>query len=192
MTYEAKPHTGERTRARTDTRERILAAAGAIAHDVGLAHLSLEAVAARAGVSKGGLLYHFPTKQALLVASIESQIALAEKAIEDAKRRSGATGAVGALVAAFREMARCEPQAAAGVIAAVAENPALLDPVRAHNRRIVEPLKTLKGRERALIAFYALEGMRALDVFQTDPLEPDERERVLKAITELAEPRMPG
>ncbi|MFF4615626.1 TetR/AcrR family transcriptional regulator [Nonomuraea jabiensis] len=33
--------------------------------------LTLEAVARRAGVSKGGLFYHFPTKQALVAAMVD-------------------------------------------------------------------------------------------------------------------------
>lgn len=172
---------------RTDTRERILAAVAAVAHEIGLAHLSLEAVAERAGVSKGGLLYHFPTKQALLLAVVENQIALTEKAIECASNRLGTSGAVHALVYAFREMVRCKPQPPAGVIAAMAENPTLLEPVRAHNRRIADRLKPSENPEAALIAFYAIEGMRALHLFQTDPLDAEERERVLEAIAHLIE-----
>lgn len=49
------------------TRERVLAAARREALESGSA-LSLASVAQRAGVSKGGLLHHFPTKEALLQA----------------------------------------------------------------------------------------------------------------------------
>ena len=49
----------------TDTRERILRALRGILARNGTASVTLEAVAAEAGVSKGGLLYHFPSKAAL-------------------------------------------------------------------------------------------------------------------------------
>ena len=49
-------------------RERILEAAERVITEVGAAHLTLDAVAQAAGVSKGGLLYHFPSKESLLVA----------------------------------------------------------------------------------------------------------------------------
>lgn len=52
------------------TRARLLSAADQIAAESGAAGVSLDAVAARAGVSKGGLLYHFPTKVALLAGRI--------------------------------------------------------------------------------------------------------------------------
>lgn len=50
----------------THTRARLLAAAQKILVKQGGRYLTLEAVAKAAGVSKGGLLYHFPTKAALI------------------------------------------------------------------------------------------------------------------------------
>jgi len=49
----------------------MLNAAEAIVLENGARHLTLDAVASRAGVRKGGLLYHFPTKEALLRAMLE-------------------------------------------------------------------------------------------------------------------------
>jgi AcrR family transcriptional regulator len=49
----------------TDTRSRILEALRVVLIRDGSAAVTLEAVAAEALVSKGGLLYHFPSKQAL-------------------------------------------------------------------------------------------------------------------------------
>lgn len=48
------------------TRARLLDAARSILVDEGASRLTLSAVAERAGVSKGGLLYHFPSKAALV------------------------------------------------------------------------------------------------------------------------------
>ncbi|AOW92826.1 TetR family transcriptional regulator [Rhodococcus sp. WMMA185] len=52
------------------TRDRILDALEKLLLEVGIAQVTLEAVAAEAGVSKGGLLYHFPSKEALLAAMV--------------------------------------------------------------------------------------------------------------------------
>jgi AcrR family transcriptional regulator len=52
------------------TRERILQAGYEIAGQSGVAAVTLDAVAGRAGVSKGGLLYHFPSKQALVAGMV--------------------------------------------------------------------------------------------------------------------------
>lgn len=59
----SKPETG--------ARERILEAAYAVAERSGVAALTLDAVAAKAKVSKGGLLYHFPSKEALVSGMVD-------------------------------------------------------------------------------------------------------------------------
>jgi AcrR family transcriptional regulator len=51
-----------------DARTRVLDAAEAIVQARGVTGLTLEAAARDAGVSKGGLLYHFASKEALLAA----------------------------------------------------------------------------------------------------------------------------
>src|SRR5579872_5795914 len=55
----------------TETRDRILRAAEDVVIRDGVGHLTLEAAATEAGVSKGGVLYHFPTRNALVSAMVE-------------------------------------------------------------------------------------------------------------------------
>lgn len=55
----------------TGTRDRILDALETLLLTRGLSHITLEAVAAEAGVSKGGLLYHFRSKDALLAGMVQ-------------------------------------------------------------------------------------------------------------------------
>jgi len=50
---------------RSDSREKVLAAAAAMMAEDPAARLSVRAVAARAGVSTGSLRFHFPTQQEL-------------------------------------------------------------------------------------------------------------------------------
>lgn len=52
------------------TREHILQTAGRLVSTEGVTALTLDAVAKAAGISKGGLLYHFPSKEALMLAMI--------------------------------------------------------------------------------------------------------------------------
>jgi AcrR family transcriptional regulator len=50
----------------TERREKLILTAAALIVEHGAGALTLDAVAASAGVSKGGLLHHFPTKHALI------------------------------------------------------------------------------------------------------------------------------
>lgn len=74
----------------TDTRERILRALRTLLARGGTTSLTLEAVAAEAGVSKGGLLYHFPSKSAMYLGLLQSvrDSVVADMAV--ATQRSGA------------------------------------------------------------------------------------------------------
>ncbi|AFJ45878.1 TetR/AcrR family transcriptional regulator [Shimwellia blattae] len=60
---------------------QLLESAALIAGRDGIAALSLNAVAREAGVSKGGLLYHFPNKQALIFALFTRLLDIMEQAI---------------------------------------------------------------------------------------------------------------
>lgn len=55
-----------------NTREQLIDAAQQVVLANGASSLTLEAVARTAGVSKGGLLYHFPNKEALITAMIDT------------------------------------------------------------------------------------------------------------------------
>ncbi|GAA3189619.1 hypothetical protein GCM10020255_087930 [Rhodococcus baikonurensis] len=67
-----------------DTRDRILDALEKLLLVSGVAQVTLEGVAAEAGVSKGGLLYHFPSKEALLAAMVRRLGERSDQQLEDA------------------------------------------------------------------------------------------------------------
>lgn len=69
-----------------DTRSQILDAAEAVVMRDGVRNLTLDAVAAQSGVSKGGLLYHFHSKEDLAAAMIERSIAWFDDAVIDAAK----------------------------------------------------------------------------------------------------------
>jgi AcrR family transcriptional regulator len=172
--------------AKANIRERILSAAIEVAAESGAGHLSLDAIARKAGISKGGLLYHFPRKDDLMRALVEHHLT----GIEEATRRAAGSGAepnavAAALVAACLDKAKvgCEGPKPSGVFAALAENPHLLEPVRDCQNRIVDRIRTTASDPAlSLIAFLAVEGMKTLDLFETDPLTPDERQMVLATL----------
>lgn len=58
------------------TREAILSAAAKIIVQLGTGAFTIEAVAQEAGVTKGGVLHHFPSKEALINGLIEQVMAL--------------------------------------------------------------------------------------------------------------------
>jgi AcrR family transcriptional regulator len=74
MTVKSTPTSSgleKRGRGRPSSRDSILDAAQNLALKQGAGSLSLDGVAKEAGVSKGGLMYNFPTKKALLLAMVD-------------------------------------------------------------------------------------------------------------------------
>src|SRR5688572_22621547 len=67
-----------------DTRSQLLDAAEAVVAREGVRNLTLDAVAARSGISKGGLLYHFHSKEDLAAAMIERSMAWFDGALIEA------------------------------------------------------------------------------------------------------------
>ena len=66
-----------------DRRTTILAAASALMAERGSRGTSIAAVAERAGLTDAGVLYHFKTKQDLLLAVVQQFDTLVERAIEE-------------------------------------------------------------------------------------------------------------
>jgi AcrR family transcriptional regulator len=111
-----------------NSRQRILEAANALARDVGPGNLSLDAVAQRAGLSKGGLLYNFPTKAKLMEALVEMHISQHRQALETAQlRHRGKPNALSlAVVDTFLAECGSKQKPASGVLAAIAEDPSFI------------------------------------------------------------------
>ena len=108
-----KPEARRAQEPRESVRDRILVAAMAVARESGASRLSLHAIARRAGVSKGGLLYHFPKKDALMRALVERHLAEIEAATIAATNAPGRPNAVAdAFIRAYRAKLACEPAAA--------------------------------------------------------------------------------
>lgn len=117
-------------------RDRILDAAEAVVVRQGIANLTLEAVAADAGMSKGGLLHHFPSKDKLIDGMVmrcaEHWREHAREAYE--QERAGPGRMARALLSHLEDPESWTEQCQRGscaVFAALAQNPALIQPMRA-------------------------------------------------------------
>ncbi|MEW9532656.1 TetR/AcrR family transcriptional regulator [Microbispora sp. NPDC049125] len=107
-------------------RDELLDAAECLLDDQGAHALTLAAVADRAGVSKGGLLYHFASKEALVKGMIERLIAEFD-ALVAAQDESTYTRAY---LAATFEAVQSGRLRRWAVVTGAAGDPALLAPIR--------------------------------------------------------------
>ena len=75
-------------------RQQLLEVAARLASEKGVTAVTLDAVSGASGVSKGGLLHHFPSKNMLLEALFDSLLVLLDAAIEEAMRAHNAAAMV--------------------------------------------------------------------------------------------------
>ena len=119
------------------TKRRIVDAAEQVVLRDGVGHLTLEAAAAQAGLSKGGVLYHFPTRDALVAAMVTRIIEQFEEDIAShlPEPDTDAAAAPGAYARAYVRAtlgptAPGDERLGAALLAAAAAEPALLVPLQ--------------------------------------------------------------
>jgi AcrR family transcriptional regulator len=173
---------------RANSRDRILAAAADVARETGPGSLSLDAVPSRAGVSKGGLLYNFPTKAKLMQALVEDYLRAFEQALESA-RTAGASGEspLATYIKLSAEHAEESKPSASWIFSAIAEDPDFLTPIKSFRREVFERLKEETPDLKALLVCYlAIEGLRSMNLFDSDVLSQDERRLLVSSLLEIA------
>jgi len=171
---------------RTDTRARLLDAAAAVVRRNGAKALTLDAVAAEAGVSKGGLLYHFKTKRDLLDAMLEGWVE--EFAAEIAAADEGRGFAHGYVKASdMSTWAAAERATEFGLLAAMVDEPGALEAVRGRYAAWQERLAAQAADPvDATVARLAADGLWLNDLLGLAPPAGKLREQVMARMLALA------
>ena len=187
-------------RQKRDSRELILQAAENIVARRGPAHLTLETAAHEAKVSKGGLFYHFRSKEALLEAMIlrSTELLLREQMKVEESLNGERNGKMKAnIIGTLRHLEGQRPVLTA-VIAAIASDPKLVEPMRNSIRREFQDLS--KGlplqTEDIAILFLASQGLLLLELLNLSFLTPGQirkvSQRMLQMVEELEKNRVGG
>ena len=130
---------------RKSRREAILTAAADVMREVGAVHVTLDAVSKRANVSKGGLLYHFPTKKSLLQAMVSQLVDTLAGAREKeyAKLAPGLGRMLKAHVISMEVIRRKEARPIAAALLVVGANdPGLLGQAKEHLEAMIQDVES--------------------------------------------------
>ncbi|MDB9524791.1 TetR/AcrR family transcriptional regulator [Oscillatoria sp. CS-180] len=174
-----------------DTRVRLLCAASEVAINEGVEALTLSAVAQHAGTSKGGLLYHFPTKDALLTGMVEQLVQDFETALQTAFDQDDAPGTPGQWLRAYiRATLQFNKKSLALIIclsSVVTASPELLEAAKSYEQRWQLKLKD-DGIDltKASIIQLAVDGLWFSEVFHFGT--PDEAllNQIIKTLINMA------
>ncbi|HET8728977.1 MAG TPA: TetR/AcrR family transcriptional regulator [Alphaproteobacteria bacterium] len=179
------------------TRKRLLDVAGELAVEAGVSALTLEAVAARAGVSKGGLLHHFPSKNALVAGMVEDLIAHFVEATE--KEAAGDPEPSGRAARAYLRAVAAEGKEGAQRWGAVASAFLLDQALMKLWRDEMDRLRERDLREEdadpvaTMIVRLAADGLWLADLFDLYGLDEAMRGKILDRLADLTRnTRPPG
>ncbi len=172
------------------TRRSVLAAAAEIVVREGASKLTLDAVAERCGLSKGGILHHFSTKDSLISAMIEDVVGQFEA---DLQRNVQGESGPGSFARAFLRACLDRDgivtrtlKVSAGIVAAVAINAQLLAPLRSRYDEWIARLED-DGIDPAIAELVrsAADGLWLGDVLELGHTSAALRQRVFAKLIEL-------
>lgn len=177
-----------KARGRPSARDAMLDAAETVVIEQGAARLTLDAVARAAAVSKGGLMYHFPSKDALLQALVTRAIERSHQA--RAAQRARLPAGHGQELLAYLQASVGDPldndRVSRALLGVVTGNPQLMAPVREFYAARLKQLAREVPFERAALVYLATEGLWLMELLDASPFSKSQRSRVLKQLRSLA------
>ncbi len=184
-----------RKKAPAQVRAQLLQAASDIATDQGVPAVTLDAVAERAGVTKGALQYHFANKQGLLDALFEQTLERFEQQMHARIEEGEAKGAPkhGAAARAYLHTTIDETSPAAStnvlrvLVAAMMTDPAIRERYAAPMRKWTRPDPLpLEAAARLMICRLAADGLWISDLLGYQNMPPRLRAEVVRQLEQLA------
>lgn len=180
------------SRSSLETRAAILDSANRIVLSRGVEHLTLESAAHEAGISKGGLLYHFPNKEMLIAGMIEHYIQRFTQDLHAAAKGDHQPAQPGDWTRAYLDTTFADnqrlPRMSSGLLAAIATNPALLKPLQDVFAKWITLLEA-DGIDPlvAHIVRLVADGLWLVELFDLAPPSGEMKERISQALKRLVE-----
>jgi membrane fusion protein (multidrug efflux system) len=170
-------------------RESILDAADKIVAREGALHMTLDAVAAQAGVSKGGLIYHFPSQHDLLLAMITRFTEQVDARRSRLRASLPGTGArdVLAHILNWSDASAKDRRTAGALLAAITRAPELIRPVRKAYTAALEVVQNAPGHpDRLAILAMAADGIWLMELLGLQPFSAEKLSRIKSELVKLA------
>ncbi|WP_168121217.1 TetR/AcrR family transcriptional regulator [Paenibacillus sp. HB172176] len=171
-------------------RDLILKTVSQIVNEEGVEKLTLEAVAQKAGISKGGLLYHFPNKDALVLGAIEQ---LSNNYVEAFNKRAiNDPNTTGKWTRSYIETSLLGESRVNDLYTAISAahftNPEMLQQLQYSYSEIQEKIENDElDPVRATLVRLAVDGLWFADMFGLAPPRAELRQKVIEELKEVVQ-----
>ena len=167
----------------------VLETAQKLVAEQGTGALTFEALSKASGVTRGGITYHFPTKDALLKALVEHDMQQWAEA-EQALAPDGECDATSSLIADIRSYTTSTPEYrrfVSGMVGAAMLDPDLLEPVHEFHREKFDQLDWDEADIRRMMLRLAAQGLFWMEAFNCYDMPPAARKRLVAKMEAMAE-----
>ncbi|WIL44818.1 TetR/AcrR family transcriptional regulator (plasmid) [Bacillus bombysepticus] len=166
-------------------RKAILAAASFIIENYGMEKLTLEAIAKQAGISKGGLLYHFPNKDAIIKGMIDEYSSAFLMDVRD--KVSNSSEAIGKWHHVYLESAINDTgvsnELVSAYIATLFTNPLLLSKFQSDCQELYEEIEKDEIEPiKAAVIRLAVDGLCYSEIFNVGKIDEGLKQKVIKRL----------
>lgn len=181
--------------ARVSNRDALLDVLESLIADGSVHDVTLDGVAARAGITKGGLIYHFKSKEALLHGLIERMRARLDAYCVDPTldpQQAVRKFLIARISYAFSMGAR-EKKIMANLLAAASSYPSLLEPVKSmYDNGTSNIASQDESAGLALSVWTALDGFVMLEMLNIRHFSAHERQQMQDTLIALVERQFPA
>jgi AcrR family transcriptional regulator len=171
---------------RPSAREALLEVALDIIRERDVGAITYEALAERSGLSKGGVLYHFPNREEMNRAireHVRSRYRDARYAATEALPEGPSRKLKGWAIAALHNRSRLD-QVSAKIMSSGMWNS---DEGLAHHRERFEQISRGVGFDRAALVYLATEGLWFLELLGFAPFTDKQRQRIVMMLLSVAD-----
>lgn len=164
------------------TRDAAIKAALSIIAREGASHLTLDAIAAESGISKGALTHQFRSKKEILEALLDRQYEFFSNFSRGYLAKHSAEHTLPELaaeIATLRETLKDSHSLVFALLGAIAEDPRLLQKSRYDAKKIVETIKKeAEDSDLTTVRWLAARGLAITALLGMCPLSKSERDRL--------------
>lgn len=173
----------------SSSKERILDVANKVIAEKGLNCFTLDEVAKAAGISKGGLLHHYPSKDKLIKALIENYIDLFQSRVSEREKTLSEASPCNWLVSFIYEQfnqCKLDTNTMYCLLAAVASKQDLLHPVLEKRKEWIEKINDCKDPIMALIISFACDGIAFSNLLGLEVFPEDTKAELMERLVNLS------
>lgn len=173
----------------SSNKKRILDVANKVIAEKGLHCFTLDEVAKAAGISKGGLLHHYPSKDKLIKALIENYLDLFQSRVSETEKSLCGASPCNRMVSFIHEQfnqCKLDTNTMYCLLAAVASNQELLHPVLEKRKEWIEKINECKDPIMALIISFACDGIVFSNLLGLEVFPADTKDKLMERLINLS------